>query len=104
MIFFNIFLFYPQFFIFFAWLTFGRMAVNPFGDDETDINLDILLESHIEVYDLAPCCLLANEAPSEMLISSYFITGLQQTHKNLWTKVGRLFPGFGEPIQLWLLI
>ena len=27
----------------------GRMAVNPFGDDETDIDVDELLESHIDV-------------------------------------------------------
>ena len=38
-----------QFFIFFAWLSFGRMAVNPFGEDDTDIDLDFLLESHVEV-------------------------------------------------------
>ncbi|XP_046635959.1 bestrophin-4-like [Daphnia pulicaria] len=49
----NIILYFPlmpliQFFIFFAWLTFGRMAVNPFGEDETDIDLDVLLESHID--------------------------------------------------------
>ena len=25
------------------------MAVNPFGDDETDIDVDELLESHIDV-------------------------------------------------------
>jgi hypothetical protein len=25
------------------------MAVNPFGEDETDIDLDVLLESHIDV-------------------------------------------------------
>ncbi|EFX72120.1 hypothetical protein DAPPUDRAFT_326518 [Daphnia pulex] len=49
----NIILYFPlmpliQFFIFFAWLTFGRMAVNPFGEDETDIDLEVLLESHID--------------------------------------------------------
>ncbi|XP_032779506.2 bestrophin-4 [Daphnia magna] len=39
-----------QFFIFFAWLTFGRMAVNPFGEDETDIDIEHLLQSHIDDY------------------------------------------------------
>ncbi|EFX72130.1 hypothetical protein DAPPUDRAFT_326540 [Daphnia pulex] len=28
-----------QFFIYFAWLCFGRAAVDPFGDDEDDINV-----------------------------------------------------------------
>lgn len=41
-----------QFFIFFSWLTFGRAAVNPFGDDYTDIDIIHLLNSHIEVYVL----------------------------------------------------
>ena len=38
-----------QFFIFFAWLTFGGMAVDPFGKDETDIKVKRLFESHIKV-------------------------------------------------------
>lgn len=28
------------------------MAVNPFGDDETDIDLQMLIESHIQVIHL----------------------------------------------------
>ncbi len=38
-----------QFFIYFAWLCFGRAAVDPFGDDEDDINVKQLVQSHIEV-------------------------------------------------------
>nr|CAH0106158.1 unnamed protein product [Daphnia galeata] len=37
-----------QFFIYFAWLCFGRAAVDPFGDDEDDINVKQLVQSHIE--------------------------------------------------------
>lgn len=40
---------HPQFFIYFAWLCFGRAAVDPFGDDEDDINVKQLVQSHIEV-------------------------------------------------------
>lgn len=39
----------PQFFVYFAWLCFGRAAVDPFGDDEDDINVKQLVQSHIEV-------------------------------------------------------
>lgn len=35
-----------QFFIYIAWLSFGRAAVNPFGEDDTDINIKKLAESH----------------------------------------------------------
>lgn len=38
-----------QFFVYLAWLSFGRAAVNPFGDDEDDINIKEILLSHIEV-------------------------------------------------------
>ncbi|XP_032779514.2 bestrophin-4 isoform X2 [Daphnia magna] len=37
-----------QFFIFLAWLKFGRAAVNPFGTDETDIDIKRLLKTHIQ--------------------------------------------------------
>ncbi|XP_032778205.2 bestrophin-4 isoform X2 [Daphnia magna] len=37
-----------QFFVYFAWLCFGRAAVDPFGDDEDDINVKQLVQSHIE--------------------------------------------------------
>lgn len=37
-----------QFFIFLIWLNFGRTAVNPFGTDEEDINVKLLLETHIQ--------------------------------------------------------
>ncbi|XP_046445908.1 bestrophin homolog 13-like isoform X2 [Daphnia pulex] len=37
-----------QFFIFLAWLKFGRAAVNPFGTDETDIDIKHLLKTHIQ--------------------------------------------------------
>nr|CAH0106159.1 unnamed protein product [Daphnia galeata] len=36
-----------QFFIYFAWLCFGKAAVDPFGDDEDDINVRELVQSHI---------------------------------------------------------
>lgn len=38
-----------QFFIYFSWLCFGKAAVDPFGDDEDDINVKDLVKSHIEV-------------------------------------------------------
>jgi len=38
-----------QFFIFLIWLNFGRVAVNPFGADEDDIDVKLLLENHIQV-------------------------------------------------------
>ncbi|XP_046636021.1 bestrophin-4-like [Daphnia pulicaria] len=41
---------FMQFFIFFAWLTFGGMAVDPFGKDETDIKVKRLFEYHIKDY------------------------------------------------------
>ena len=41
-----------QFFIFLAWLNFGRAAVNPFGVDESDIDIKHLLDTHIEVVHL----------------------------------------------------
>ncbi|XP_046447356.1 bestrophin-2-like isoform X1 [Daphnia pulex] len=37
-----------QFFIFLIWLNFGRVAVNPFGADEDDIDVKLLLENHIQ--------------------------------------------------------
>nr|CAH0107630.1 unnamed protein product [Daphnia galeata] len=37
-----------QFFIFLIWLNFGRIAVNPFGTDEDDIDVKLLLENHIQ--------------------------------------------------------
>nr|CAH0107629.1 unnamed protein product [Daphnia galeata] len=37
-----------QFFIFLIWLNFGRVAVNPFGTDEDDIDVKLLLETHIQ--------------------------------------------------------
>ncbi|EFX72128.1 hypothetical protein DAPPUDRAFT_326538 [Daphnia pulex] len=37
-----------QFFIYFSWLCFGKAAVDPFGDDEDDINVKDLVKSHIE--------------------------------------------------------
>lgn len=40
---------FAQFFIFLIWLNFGRTAVNPFGTDEEDINVKLLLETHIQV-------------------------------------------------------
>ena len=46
-----LFLVYPnQFFIFLIWLNFGRVAVNPFGTDEDDIDVKLLLETHIQVF------------------------------------------------------
>nr|CAH0107613.1 unnamed protein product [Daphnia galeata] len=39
---------YIQFFVFIAWLSFGRAAVNPFGNDESDINVMQLCEAHIK--------------------------------------------------------
>ena len=44
-----------QFFIYFAWLCFGRAAVDPFGDDEDDINVKQLVQSHIEVQYCHKC-------------------------------------------------
>jgi hypothetical protein len=38
-----------QFFLFYSWLKFGRMASHPFGDDEDDIDVIRLMYSHIEV-------------------------------------------------------
>lgn len=35
-----------QFFIYIAWLSFGRAAVNPFGEDDADINVKELAEKH----------------------------------------------------------
>ncbi len=61
---------YQQFFIFFAWLTFGRMAVNPFGDDETDIDLEKLLESHIDV---------RNVVKHRMLFAKYMAVNISLT-------------------------
>ncbi|KZS08605.1 Uncharacterized protein APZ42_027263 [Daphnia magna] len=37
-----------QFFVFLVWLNFGRIAVNPFGTDEDDIDVNLLLETHIQ--------------------------------------------------------
>ena len=38
-----------QFFLFYSWLKFGRMASNPFGEDNNDIDVKQLLYAHIEV-------------------------------------------------------
>lgn len=38
-----------QFFIYFAWLCFGKAAVDPFGDDDDDIDVRGLLQCHINV-------------------------------------------------------
>lgn len=38
-----------QFFLFYSWLKFGRMASYPFGEDKDDIDVKRLLYSHIEV-------------------------------------------------------
>ena len=40
---------FNQFFIFLSWLTFGRAAVNPFGSDDTDIDIKHLLVTHVQV-------------------------------------------------------
>ncbi|XP_046445783.1 bestrophin-4-like isoform X1 [Daphnia pulex] len=37
-----------QFFIYFAWLCFGKAALDPFGEDEDDINVKHLAQSHVE--------------------------------------------------------
>ncbi|EFX79770.1 hypothetical protein DAPPUDRAFT_319205 [Daphnia pulex] len=37
-----------QFFIYFAWLCFGKAALDPFGEDEDDINVKRLAQSHVE--------------------------------------------------------
>ncbi|KAI9565533.1 hypothetical protein GHT06_009325 [Daphnia sinensis] len=42
---------YLQFFVFIAWLSVGRAAVNPFGNDDTDIDVRKLCDTHIQ--DLA---------------------------------------------------
>lgn len=31
------------------WLKFGRLAANPFGDDDDDIDINALLQAHIDV-------------------------------------------------------
>lgn len=38
-----------QFFIYIAWLSFGRAAVNPFGEDDTDVNIKELAQKHQNV-------------------------------------------------------
>jgi hypothetical protein len=40
---------WAQFFIYFAWLCFGKAALDPFGEDEDDINVKHLAQSHVEV-------------------------------------------------------
>lgn len=40
-----------QFFVYLSWLTFGRAAVNPFGDDESDINIPKFASNHLEVIE-----------------------------------------------------
>ncbi|XP_046635228.1 bestrophin-4-like [Daphnia pulicaria] len=37
-----------QFFIFLIWLNFGRTAVNPFGSDDDDIDVQQLLKTHVQ--------------------------------------------------------
>uniref|UniRef100_A0A0P6FE31 Bestrophin homolog n=1 Tax=Daphnia magna TaxID=35525 RepID=A0A0P6FE31_9CRUS len=37
-----------QFFIYFAWLCFGKAALDPFGDDEDDIDVPQMVKLHIE--------------------------------------------------------
>ncbi|XP_046445906.1 bestrophin-6-like isoform X2 [Daphnia pulex] len=39
---------YIQFFVFIAWLSVGRAAVNPFGNDDTDIDVRKLCEAHMQ--------------------------------------------------------
>jgi len=38
-----------QYFLYFSWLKFGAVASNPFGEDDDDIDVNQLLQSHIEV-------------------------------------------------------
>ena len=38
-----------KFFVYLTWLNFGRAAVNPFGNDEEDIDVKEFVECHIEV-------------------------------------------------------
>ena len=40
---------WTQFFIYFAWLCFGKAALDPFGEDDDDIDIKNLIQSHIEV-------------------------------------------------------
>jgi hypothetical protein len=39
-----------QYFLYLSWLRFGAMASNPFGEDDDDIDITKLLQSHIEVW------------------------------------------------------
>lgn len=38
-----------QYFLYFSWFKFGAVASNPFGEDDDDIDVNQLLQSHIEV-------------------------------------------------------
>lgn len=38
-----------KYFLYLSWLRFGAMASNPFGEDDDDIDITKLLQSHIEV-------------------------------------------------------
>ncbi|XP_057370273.1 bestrophin-2-like isoform X2 [Daphnia carinata] len=44
-----------QFFVFLVWLNFGRVAVNPFGTDDDDIDVTLLFQTHVQ-----DCFRLAN--------------------------------------------
>lgn len=37
-----------QFFVFLVWLNFGRVAVNPFGTDDDDIDVTLLFKTHVQ--------------------------------------------------------
>jgi hypothetical protein len=38
-----------QYFLYYLWLKFGRLAAYPFGDDENDIDIKRIFQAHIEV-------------------------------------------------------
>lgn len=56
-----------QFFIFLIWLSFGQVAVNPFGADEDDIDVKRLLENHIQVFILVYLCRFVENVSRESI-------------------------------------
>ncbi len=74
-----------QYFLYYLWLKFGRLAANPFGDDDDDIDIIELLQAHIDVL---------------LLYLIYFVLGKFEefcNNKNFWyqdsTRVQHLYCG-----------
>ncbi|KAK4016896.1 bestrophin-3 isoform X1 [Daphnia magna] len=70
-----------QYFLYLSWLRFGAMASNPFGEDDDDIDITKLLQSHIE--DAQRLQALYVTGPADELVTTSIETPSKKWPRNL---------------------